>query len=57
MKQLKVKSNKKTIYICIVCSVGAKEFAAEALKTTSEYATQAGEMLQEKVPVAIEGMK
>ena len=25
------------------------------MKATSEYATQAGEMLQEKVPVAIEG--
>jgi hypothetical protein len=45
------------IYICFICSVGAKEFASEALKVTSEYATQAGEILQEKVPVAIEGMK
>jgi hypothetical protein len=40
------------------CSfLGAKEFAAEAFKATSEYATQAGEMLQEKVPEALEGLK
>jgi len=36
--------------------IGAKEFAAETLKITSEYASQAGEILQEKVPVAIEGI-
>jgi hypothetical protein len=36
--------------------IGAKEFASEAFKATSEYASQAGEMLQEKVPEAIEGL-
>ncbi len=36
--------------------LGAKEFASEAMKATSEYATQAGEMLQEKVPEAFEGL-
>jgi hypothetical protein len=35
--------------------IGAKEFASEAMKATSEYANQASEMLQEKVPVALEG--
>jgi hypothetical protein len=34
-----------------------KQNAAEALKATTEYATQAGEMLQEKVPEAFEGME
>jgi hypothetical protein len=36
--------------------LGAKEFASEAVKATSEYATQASEMLQEKVPEAFEGL-
>ena len=35
---------------------GAKEFTAEAMKATSEYANKASEMLQEKVPEVIEGM-
>lgn len=39
----------------LLCLPGAKEFAAEALKATSEYAAHAGEVLQEKVPVVIEG--
>jgi len=42
--------------MCFYLHIGAKEFAAEALKITSEYATQTSEMLQEKVPVAIEGI-
>jgi hypothetical protein len=41
----------KRVLLCL----GAKEFASEALKATSEYA-QAGDILQEKVPEAIEGM-
>jgi hypothetical protein len=36
--------------------LGAKEFASEAAKATGEYATQAGEMLQEKVPEVLEGL-
>lgn len=36
--------------------IGAKEFAGEALKMTSEFANQASEYLQEKIPVAIEGI-
>ena len=40
----------------LVTSLGAKEFASEALKATSEYAAHAGDLLQEKVPEAIEGM-
>lgn len=35
--------------------VGAKEFANEAWKMSSEFANHAGEYLQEKVPVALEG--
>ena len=41
-------------FVCLF--VGAKEFASEALKATSEYASQAGEILQAKVPEAIEGI-
>jgi len=33
-----------------------KEFTAEAIKATSEYATQASELLQEKFPKAITGL-
>ena len=40
----------------VLLCLGAKEFASEALKATSEYAAQAGDLLQEKVPEAIEGM-
>ncbi len=36
--------------------IGANEFASEALRATSEYASQAGEILQEKVPEAFEGI-
>ena len=40
-----------------IVSLGAKEFAAEAVKATSEYATQAGEYVQEKVPEVLEAGK
>jgi hypothetical protein len=59
LKQLKVYFSKKESLenkydFCLF--IGAKEFASEALKATSEYAAQAGEMLQEKVPEALEGL-
>lgn len=38
-----------------ILSIGAKEFAAEAVKMSTEFATHAGEVLQEKVPVVLDG--
>ena len=60
LKQSKVtKKKERTEWIervkYFVELLGAKEFASEAIKATSEYAAHASEVLQEKVPEALEG--
>ena len=42
-------------FVCFI-SKGAKDFASEALKVSSEYASRTGEILQERVPVIMESM-
>ncbi len=55
-ERIKINELQKNEYIFVFYWIlGAKEFANEAMKATSEYATQAGELLQEKVPEAFEG--
>ena len=63
MKQLKVSLNIgdhcERILSCsllLFFSKGAKAFASETLKISSEYASPTGEILQERLPITMKGM-